>query len=523
MLAIASVTGPVLILYESLQRDLEDILVLSVGCVILAVLVVVRLARLVHEANGRRAELDRAVGQMTHQALHDPLTGLGNRTLFNDRIGHAAARARRNESGLTVLLLDLDDFKAINDGLGHAVGDQLLVDVAKRLETTMRDSDTVVRLGGDEFAILIEDVAGEWAVRVAERVLEAIAVPVEIDGRTVYASASVGIAMHDPKGAPSETLQHADIAMYRAKRAGKGRYVFFQSEMGEAAVRRVELETDMRRAMDDGWADFLVHYQPVVDLDSGTILGLEALVRWDHPSRGLLPPYEFLSIAEETGLMLPLGRWILRESCATVARWRRSIPAMEQLSLSVNLSSKQVEAAALVSDVEEALGATGLEPSALTLELTEDVLVSDVDAVELGLRSLADLGVRLSVDDFGTGKSSMRYLARFPITELKIDKSYVDELASAVGNPSLVQGMIDLGRAMRFRIVAEGIEHPRQAWSLRAMHCERGQGYLFARPQDAAATELVLRGQAVRVLHAGGDHRMDTLVVPEHPAVVPAA
>lgn len=524
LLAIASVTGPVLILYGSLQRDLEDILVLSVGCVILAALVVVRLVRLVHEGNARRAELDRAVGQITHQALHDPLTGLANRTLFSDRLGHAAARARRNATGLTVLLLDLDDFKAINDGRGHAVGDQLLVEVARRLEATMRESDTVARIGGDEFAILIEDVAGEWAVRVAQRVLEAIAVPVEIAGREVFASASIGIAMHDPKkDAPSETLQHADIAMYRAKRAGTGRYVIFQSEMGESAVRRVELETDMRRAMDAGWADFRIHYQPVVDLDSGTILGLEALVRWDHPSRGLLPPNEFLSIAEETGLMLPLGRWILRESCATVARWRRSIPAMEQLSLSVNLSSKQVEAVALVSDVEEALGATGLEPSALTLELTEDVLVSDVDAVELGLRSLADLGVRLSVDDFGTGKSSMRYLARFPITELKIDKSYVDELASADGNPSLVQGMIDLGRAMRFRIVAEGIEHRRQAWSLRAMHCERGQGYLFARPQDAASTELVLRGQAVRALHPGGDHGMDALVVPEHPAVVPAA
>jgi EAL domain-containing protein (putative c-di-GMP-specific phosphodiesterase class I) len=291
--------------------------------------------------------------------------------------------------------------------------------------------------------------------------------------------------------------------------------------MGEAAVRRVELETDMRRALNAGWADFRVHYQPIVDLDSGLIRGVEALIRWEHPSRGMLPPDEFLSIAEETGLMLPLGRWILRESCATVATWRRSIPAMEELSLSVNLSSKQVEAEALVADVEEALGVTGLAPAALTLELTEDVLVSDVDAVERGLRSLADIGVRLSVDDFGTGKSPMRYLARFPITELKIDKSYVDELATADGNVSLVQGMIALGRAMRFQIVAEGIEHRRQAWSLRAMSCHRGQGYLFARPQDAAAIELVLLAQAVRAQDPG-EGSETALALPATLAVVQA-
>jgi diguanylate cyclase (GGDEF)-like protein len=383
-----------------------------------------------------------------------------------------------------VLLIDLDDFKAVNDGLGHAAGDELLIAVASRLLEATRASDTVARLGGDEFAILIEDqetLAG--SVQVAERVLATLAAPFDVGSRTVFINASIGIARHDTALLDADTLRNADVAMYMAKGAGKGRYALFEDAMGVSAVSRIELEVDMRQALEKDPKAFVVHYQPIVDLSSDRIAGLEALVRWNHPSRGVLPPYDFLPVAEETGLIVPLGRVVLREACRQVAAWRRSIPGMEHLTVSVNLSSRQVEDGDLRSHVERALEDAGLEPDALILELTEDLLLKDAESVSVTLDSLAVLGVRISVDDFGAGNSSLSYLRRFPITELKIDKSCVDDLTGVHSDASLVRGLVRLGHALHLRMVAEGIEEPEQAAVLRGMGCESGQGFLFARPR----------------------------------------
>lgn len=510
LLAVASLAGPAVIVMEAMKGDWSDVLVTAAGCLVLAMLILVRLTGLVREADTRRLELDRALEQIGFQALHDPLTGLANRTLFSDRTEHASARARRHQSTLSVMLLDLDGFKAVNDSMGHAAGDELLKEVARRLQGTTRASDTVARLGGDEFAILVEDLDhGGRALRIAERIINTLKAPIFVGGRAVFPSASVGIAVHDPASDASETIRHADVAMYSAKRMGKGRFVLFVPEMTDAAELRVGLEAEMRRALGSDLHQFVVHYQPIVALASGAVQGVEALVRWNHPSRGFMPPNDFLPIAEETGLIVPLGRWVLGEACRQVEAWRRSIPGMEGLAVSVNLSTKQVEDADLQEDVQTALTAAGLDPSALTLELTEDLLVRDVDAVDQVLQALASLGVRLSVDDFGSGNSSFSYLRRFPITELKIDKSYVDGLAEAATDPSPVQGLIDLGRSLRFRVVAEGIEQPGQASALREMGCQSGQGFLFSPPQAAELTETALRerGAAERTESPAGSGR----------------
>jgi diguanylate cyclase (GGDEF)-like protein len=493
LLAIASLVGPVLICVEAIQRDVRDIYVVAAGCMILAVLVLARIMGLIREADVRRQELRDAMVQLSYQALHDPLTGLGNRTLFADRIAHASARSGRQELGLTVLLIDLDDFKAVNDGLGHAIGDDLLVAVAERLLIATRESDTVARLGGDEFAILVEDhPGGEGPIRAADRILNGLAVPYDLGGRTVFMSASIGIARHHTPASGNDTLRHADVAMYMAKAAGKARHVSYEPEMGAAAVSLIELKTEMRRALDANFGEFVVHYQPIVALASKDILGVEALVRWIHPSRGLLPPNDFLPVAEETGMIVRIGKLVLQDACTRVAGWRRSIAGMEDLTVSVNLSSRQVQDKDLLTDVRRALTDAGLAPEALILELTEDLLLRDVETVNTVLHSLTSLGVRISVDDFGAGNSSMSYLKRFPITELKIDKSCVEDLAGASADSSLVQGMIHLGRAVHLRMVAEGIEEPDQVTALRDMGCEIGQGFLFARPRPADELENLL-------------------------------
>jgi EAL domain-containing protein (putative c-di-GMP-specific phosphodiesterase class I) len=308
----------------------------------------------------------------------------------------------------------------------------------------------------------------------------------------VFIGASIGIARHEAALRDADMLRNADVAMYLAKAAGKGRYVVFEDVMGESAVTRIELEGDMRQALQTDPSAFAVHYQPIVDLTSNDIAGLEALVRWTHPTRGLLPPNDFLLVAEETGLIVPLGRLVLREACQQVAAWRRSIPGMQNLSVSVNLSSRQVEDGELQRDVEGALTDAGLQPDALILELTEDLLLKDPDIVAAKLNSLAALGVRISVDDFGSGNSSLSYLLRFSISELKIDKSCVDDLAGVNGDPSLVRGLVHLGRAIHLRMVAEGIEEPEQAAALQAMGCESGQGFLFARPRPAEEIAALL-------------------------------
>jgi diguanylate cyclase (GGDEF)-like protein/PAS domain S-box-containing protein len=428
--------------------------------------------------------------ELAHQAFHDSLTDLSNRAVFRDRIEHALARGERNEGRLAVLLLDLDGFKTVNDSLGHDAGDQLLIAVAKRLEFQGRSSDTVARIGGDEFGILLEDDADESRARaLADRALAAFAVPFEVRGREVFIRASIGIALSVPGHSETdELIRNADTAMYAAKAAGKGRYEFFRPFMHTRALERFEVQADLERALARG--EFVVHYQPIVDFETGEARGVEALVRWNHPTRGLLGPLEFISVAEETGAIVPLGGWVLGEACRQTAAWRARHPAAANLWVSVNLSTRQLLEADLVTQVRDVLDASGLDASALTLELTEGSLMQDVEETVRKLRDLKDLGVHLAIDDFGTGSSSLGYLQRFPIDTLKIDKSFVDGIAADDSeDPALVRAIVQMAATLNLDTIAEGIEGSEQLNELLSAGCRSGQGYLFARPLQADALE----------------------------------
>jgi diguanylate cyclase (GGDEF)-like protein/PAS domain S-box-containing protein len=431
--------------------------------------------------------------ELAHQAFHDSLTDLSNRAVFRDRIEHALARGERNEGRLAVLLLDLDGFKTVNDSLGHDAGDQLLIAVAKRLQFQGRSSDTVARIGGDEFGILLEDDADESRARaLADRALAAFAVPFEVRGREVFIRASIGIALSVPGHSETdELIRNADTAMYAAKAAGKGRYEFFRPFMHTRALERFEVQADLERALTRG--EFVVHYQPIVDFETGEARGVEALVRWNHPTRGLLGPLEFISVAEETGAIVPLGAWVLGEACRQAAAWRAEHAAAANLWVSVNLSTRQLLEADLVTQVRDVLAASGLPPSALTLELTEGSLMQDVEETVRKLRALKDLGVRLAIDDFGTGSSSLGYLPRFPIDTLKIDKSFVDGIAADDSeDPALVRAIVQMAATLNLDTIAEGIEGSEQLNELLSAGCRSGQGYLFARPLQADALEAFL-------------------------------
>ena len=430
-----------------------------------------------------------AEDQLRYQAFHDPLTGLANRALFTDRAQHAAVvRGRSADLGIAVLFLDVDDFKTVNDSLGHASGDLLLEAVGQRLTDAVRPSDTVARFGGDEFAVLIEDITERSdASHAAERIADALRVPFYVHGREVFVTASIGIAFgHDAE----ELLRSADVAMYRAKSEGKAHYVFYERAMDDAAHMRLQLTADLRRAAFGG--EFLLDYQPTVDLVTGRPAGLEALIRWTHPEIGRIEPLDFIPLAEETGLVVPIGRWALAEACSQAAHWHSRYPSDPPLTMSVNLSARQLQHAGLVDDVAAALRASGFPAPLLTLELTESVLVQGGKSAIEVLHALRKLGVRLALDDFGTGYSSLSYLSTLPVDIVKIDKSFIVGADDGADGVSVLRGIVQLGHALGLVLIAEGIESARQAEVLRDLGCPFGQGFHFWRPLDQSAAEDLL-------------------------------
>ena len=431
--------------------------------------------------------------QLRHQAFHDVLTGLANRSLFLDRLGHALARAGRGGQPTAVLYLDLDDFKAVNDRLGHAEGDRLLVAAADRLRAATRAEDTVARLGGDEFAIIVEETDPGEASKAAQRILDVLAPPFALGERPVIARASIGIAVQATGDADAdELLRRADIAMYAAKARGGDCHVTYDPQLFDVTVARMELKADLRGALERG--ELAVAYQPIVELDSGAIIGTEALMRWKHPKRGDIPPNEFIPMAEETGLILDLGRWILETACRQTRTWQQAT-GRANLSINVNLSGRQMADPGLVADVGRVLSASGLEPHNLTLEITESVLVKDVEATVSAFTSLKALGVRLAIDDFGTGYSSLSYLRRFPIDVLKIDRSFVMGLDGSNDSTALIRSILNLSATLRLETVAEGIETSDQRQALLDLGAKSGQGYLFARPmRPDALGDLLAEG-----------------------------
>jgi diguanylate cyclase (GGDEF)-like protein/PAS domain S-box-containing protein len=424
--------------------------------------------------------------QLEHQAFYDPVTGLANRALFRDRVEHALERQRRGDRPISVLFLDLDDFKTINDSLGHEAGDRLLAEVGDRLHRTLRSADTAARFGGDEFAILLEDGGeGIGAADVASRILQALEAPIQLEGKEVFVHASIGIASADPTAADQpetaeEILRDADVAMYMAKEAGKARYQIFEPTMHDYALKRLELKADLQRAVDNG--EFVLHYQPVIELGSGKISGLEALVRWQHPVRGMVPPLDFIPLAEETGLIVTIGRWVMREACGQAVRLQERFAMDPPLDIAVNLSARQLQRPEIVEEVAATLATTGLEPHRLVLEITESVMMRDVELSLQRLTELKALGVRLAVDDFGIGYSSLNYIQQFPVDILKVDKSFVDAFNVDARKSALTATIIKLAEDLDLAPVAEGIERADQLERLLELQCDLGQGYYFARP-----------------------------------------
>jgi diguanylate cyclase (GGDEF)-like protein/PAS domain S-box-containing protein len=429
--------------------------------------------------------------EIEHQAFHDKLTDLPNRALFMDRIALSLSKTGRHNLGTAVLFIDLDNFKLVNDSLGHHAGDTLLGEIARRLVKCTRPGDTVARLGGDEFTVLLEDLTSpDEAKQVAERILESLSMPVTLDETEVFASASIGIAFATDSDQTSEGLMKiADTTMYHAKANGKSSYAVYEASMNDAATERMELETGLRRAIDHG--ELYVQYQPLIDLKTGEISGSEALVRWNHATRGLIPPSQFIPIAEETGLILPLGYFVLEEACRKTKEWQ-SEHGRQDLEISVNLSGRQLQQADVVARVAEVLDRTGLAPHCLKLEITESVLVEQGESIDK-MNQLKALGVKLALDDFGTGYSSLSRLSAFPIDTVKIDRAFVSRLENEEHARAVVQAIMALSRSMNMNVTGEGIETDRQRQIVYNLGCETGQGYLFDRPLDGSEFSSRLR------------------------------
>ncbi|HVP27559.1 MAG TPA: EAL domain-containing protein [Myxococcota bacterium] len=446
------------------------------------------------------SERVRLVTQLEHLAFHDPLTNLANRALFRDRVEQALARSDRYGRGVAVLFLDLDHFKHVNDSLGHEAGDRLLAVVAERLSNCIRRVDTACRLGGDEFSVLLEGVTNdEDLLDVPHRILDSLARPIAIAGKEFVVGASIGIARAEAGDTADDVLRNADVAMYHAKSRGRGVCQVFEHYMHEAAVERLNLEADLRHALASD--EFHLDFQPIVELETAHVVGVEALLRWVHASRGSVSPARFVPIAEETGLIVPLGAWVLRHACQQVAQWRRRA----DLHVTVNLSGRQLQDTDLVATVRAALEESSLPPDRLVLEITESVVMQNTAATLLRLRELRELGVRLAIDDFGTGYSSLAYLHRFPLDVLKVDRAFVELLARDGEDVAIAQTIVQLAHSLKLSTVAEGIEDAVQLEALLRFGCQFGQGYHFSPPVSAAAIDalLAMDGGPTAVIAAG--------------------
>lgn len=441
-------------------------------------------------------ERRRAEEQLLHNALHDALTGLPNQALFMDRLGLALERAKRREDYLfAVLFLDLDRFKLVNDSLGHLVGNQLLIALSRRLETVLRSFDTIARFGGDEFTILLEDIEDiNDAIHVAERIQKELASPFKLDENEVFTSASIGIVFSSQGyDQPGQVLRDADIAMYGAKALGKARYEVFATTMHNRALVLLQLETALRHAVKR--EEFRIYYQPIVSLGTGRIIGFEALVRWQHPERGLVSPMEFIPVAEETGMIISIGQWVIYEACRQMHRWHAQFPTTPPLMISVNLSGKQLTQPDLIKQINLVLQKTGLDASSLKLEITESVLMDNTESANAILSQLRDLNIELYMDDFGTGYSSLSYLHRFPINTLKIDRSFIKNIGIGGENLEIIRAIVTLAQSLNMGVTAEGVETVEQLAQLRALQCQRGQGYFFSQPLDSVAVEVLLANE----------------------------
>jgi diguanylate cyclase (GGDEF)-like protein len=492
LLACASFTAPLLIVLREAMGEQLNIYVLVGSSAAMFALVLARMAGIFRHSEELARQMvalteERAQAEIEHQAFHDPLTGLPNRALFRDRVAHALAGQRRDRLPVAVLFMDIIDFKNVNDGLGHVVGDTVLSELARRLEDCMRPVDTAARIGGDEFAILIHDTESELhAVEIAQRVMDTLQAPIPLDGMSVTIATSVGVAFSDrpmladadAEGEADELMSNADAAMYMAKESGLGGYQVFQPEMHAKALARLELKADLQRALDYG--EFTLRYQPIVDIARGDMAGMEALVRWEHPDRGTIAPLEFVPLLEDTGMIVPVGRHILMEACAWAAHMQSSCPRRPPLSMAVNVSACQLQRPEFIEEVRVALEETGIVPASLTLELTESVMMQDMELSLLRLKALRAMGVKLAIDDFGTGYSSLNYIRQLPVDVLKIDRSFLADPNPEVAE--LTEAIVGLARIFKLKVVAEGVEHPGHLERLRTSLCDFGQGFHFAQP-----------------------------------------
>jgi len=494
---VFAAVGGVSFLALRIQQDRTDGvgLVLTVVAVMLWMSVAWTAGKTVQEIRELDASITDHLDEMHTRSLHDPLTGLANRDLLLDRLSHALQRAERRKGHVAVLFLDLDEFKLVNDGFGHAAGDELLVQVGQRLRAQLRGSDTAARLGGDEFVLVCEDLVDlDDSVRIANRIAAALRPPFIIDGREVSMSASIGVAVPpSTTQAPHELLQDADRAMYRAKQNGGGRFDVYNEVLRSRAIHRLDIETELRRAVSGD--ELRLAYQPIIDLTNHEVSGVEALVRWEHPTRGLLSPAEFLPIAESSSLMVDIGAWVLEEACAQARKWQPI--AGRPLTMSINVSLRQIISGSFDADLSSALDHSGVDPSLIRLEITETTLLQATQSMRSQLATISERGISVGLDDFGTGYSSLSLIKAFPVCFLKIDQSFICGLGKQTDNTTITSAVIDLGRHLDLQTIAEGVETSDQLSELRRLGCDYGQGYHLSRPQPANRIDRLLHEPSV--------------------------